>query len=52
MYNLPVQMFSLVNHAAWMPVYIPIFKLLFFFFNLSFFSYEITKPAPLSLPIP
>lgn len=30
-YNPSVQMFSLANHAAWMPVYIPIFELPFFF---------------------
>lgn len=38
-------MFSLANHAAWMPVYIPIFKLPFF--NLSFFGYEMNKPDPI-----
>lgn len=36
-YNPPIQMFSLANHAVWMPVYIPIFELLFFFFYFHSF---------------
>lgn len=31
-------MFSLANHTAWMPVYIPIFELSFFFFTFHSFA--------------